>query len=91
MIVSAQTVCNTTEVRISWHQARGVVNYTVAATGHLGYRITHNTTQTLLLAAVPCGQEYNVTVQGQGGQCVSLPSAPTFFKSGNDIKAHISH
>lgn len=85
VIVSAQTVCNTTEVQISWHQARGVVSYMVAASGSLGYTSVHNTTQTLLLAAVPCGQEYNVTVQGRGNQCVSLPSSPAFFKSGNDI------
>lgn len=85
-IASAQTVCNNTEVQISWNQARGVVNYTVAAAGNLGYASIHNTTQNLVIAAFPCGQEYNVTVQGWGGQCGSLPSSPAFFRSGTILK-----
>uniref|UniRef100_A0A8C2Z104 Fibronectin type-III domain-containing protein n=1 Tax=Cyclopterus lumpus TaxID=8103 RepID=A0A8C2Z104_CYCLU len=46
--------------------ASGVVNYFVTASGSLGYLEVHNTTQTLLTATLPCGQDYNVTVQGQG-------------------------
>lgn len=86
MIVSAQTVCNTTEVQISWHQVRGVVSYEVAVSGNLGYASIRNTTQTLLLAALPCGQDYNVSVQGQGSRCDGLPSRPVFFKSGMILK-----
>lgn len=86
VITSAQTVCNTTEVQISWHQTPGVVNYTVAAAGNLGYTSIHNTTQNLLIAAFPCGQEYNVTVQGRGGQCNSPLSNAVFFKSGMILK-----
>nr|XP_046264816.1 mucin-4-like [Scatophagus argus] len=79
VIVSAQALCNSTEVHISWHQASGVVNYIIAARGSLGHVEMHNTTQTLLSAALPCGQVYNVTVQGQGSECDSLPSSPAFF------------
>ncbi|KAG7214695.1 hypothetical protein INR49_010587 [Caranx melampygus] len=40
-----------------------------------------NTTQTLLSATLPCGQDYNVTVQGQGSECDSLHSSAAFFKT----------
>lgn len=79
--MTAQALCNTTEVQISWLQAGGVVNYIVTAAGSLGYVNMHNTTQTHLLAAFPCGQEYNVTVQGQGSECDSIPSSPAFFRT----------
>lgn len=95
VIVSARTFCNTTEVQISWHQASGVVNYLVTATGSLGYVTIHNTTQTLLPAAFPCGQEYNVTVQGEGRQCDSIPSSPAFFRTSTITylynKSHMFH
>lgn len=81
VIVSAQALCQSEEVQISWHQASGVGNYIVTATGSLGYVEIHNTTQTLLSAALPCGQHYNVTVQGQGSECDSIPSSPAFFKT----------
>lgn len=81
-IASAQTSCNTTEVQISWLRARGVLSYAVVAAGNLGYASVHNTTRTLLSAAFPCGQEYNVTVQGRGGRCDGPPSSPFFFRSG---------
>lgn len=81
VIVSAQALCQSEEVQISWHQASGVVNYLVTATGSLGYVEIHNTTQTLLSAALPCGQDYNVTVKGQGSECDTLPSSPAFFKT----------
>lgn len=82
VITSAQVLCNTTEVQISWDQASGVENYLVTATGGLGYVTIHNTSQTLLSAALLCGQNYSVTVQGQGSECDSLPSSPAFFKTG---------
>lgn len=81
VIASAQALCNNVEVQISWHQASGVENYLVTATGSLGYVKIHNTSQTLLSAAFPCGQDYNVTVQGQGSECDSIPSSPAFFKT----------
>ncbi|XP_069562364.1 fibronectin type III domain-containing protein 7-like [Brachyistius frenatus] len=81
VIVSAQAPCQSEEVQISWHQASGVVNYLVTATGSLGYVKIHNTTRTLLSATLPCGQDYNVTVQGQGSECDSIPSSPAFFKT----------
>ncbi|XP_018532382.1 mucin-4 isoform X2 [Lates calcarifer] len=81
VIVSVQALCQSKEVQISWHQASGVVNYLVAATGSLGYVENYNTTQTLLSATLPCGQDYNVTVQGQGSECDSIPSGPAFFKT----------
>ncbi|KAM8849321.1 fibronectin type III domain-containing protein 7-like [Spinachia spinachia] len=61
VIVSAQAACQSELVQISWHQSSGVVNYFVTASGSLGYVEVYNTTQTLLTAVLPCGQEYNVT------------------------------
>ncbi|KAM9349923.1 fibronectin [Symphorus nematophorus] len=90
VIMSAQAPCNSAEVQISWHQASGVVNYLVTATGSLGYVESHNTTQTLLTAALPCGQDYNVTVQGQGSKCDSIPSSPAFFKTAPCIPRHVT-
>ncbi|XP_033507400.2 uncharacterized protein LOC117272533 [Epinephelus lanceolatus] len=90
VIVSAQALCQSEQVQISWHQANGVVNYLVTATGSLGYVETHNTTQTLLTAALPCGQDYNVTVQGEGDECNSVPSSPAFFKTTPCIPHHVT-
>uniref|UniRef100_A0A3Q3FC03 Fibronectin type-III domain-containing protein n=1 Tax=Labrus bergylta TaxID=56723 RepID=A0A3Q3FC03_9LABR len=69
VIMSAQGLCQSEEVQIFWRQVRGVVNYLITATGSLGYVETFNTTQNQLLAALPCGQDYNVTVKGQGSEC----------------------
>ncbi|KAM4552488.1 fibronectin-like isoform 2-T2 [Odontesthes bonariensis] len=90
VIVSAQVSCQSEEVQISWHQARGVVNYLVTATGSLGYVEKHNTSQTLLSATLPCGQYYNVTVHGQGSECDSIPSSPALFKTGPCIPWNVS-
>lgn len=79
--VSARAFCQSEEVQISWHQASGVVKYLVTANGSLGYVEIHNTTQTNLTTALPCGQHYNVTVQGRGSKCDSIPSSPAFFKT----------
>ncbi|XP_067460816.1 mucin-4-like [Thunnus thynnus] len=81
VIVSAQAFCHSEEVQISWHRASGVVNYLITATGSLGYVESYNTTQMLLSAALPCGQNYSVTVQGQGSECDSIPSSPAFLKT----------
>ncbi|XP_056277189.1 fibronectin-like [Pseudoliparis swirei] len=81
VIVSAQALCQSEVVHISWHQASGVVNYIVTASGSLGYLEVHNTSQTLLTAALPCGQHYNVTVQGRGSECLGSPSSPASFRT----------
>ncbi|XP_041848242.1 uncharacterized protein LOC121644412 [Melanotaenia boesemani] len=80
--VSAEGFCQGEKVQISWHQAGGAVNYLVTAAGNLGYMETLNTTQTLLSATLPCGQHYNITVQGQGSECDSIPSNPAFIQTG---------
>uniref|UniRef100_A0A8D3EA47 Fibronectin type-III domain-containing protein n=2 Tax=Scophthalmus maximus TaxID=52904 RepID=A0A8D3EA47_SCOMX len=79
--VSAWALCQSEDVQISWHHASGVMNYLVTATGSLGYVENFNTTQTRLSATLPCGQEYNATVRGQGSKCDSIPSGPAFFKT----------
>ncbi|XP_047445276.1 mucin-4-like [Mugil cephalus] len=81
VIASVQALCQSEHVQISWHQASGVDNYLVTAKGSLGYTLTHNTTQGLLSASLPCGQHYNVTVQGRSSECDSVPSSPAFFKT----------
>ncbi|XP_063741970.1 fibronectin type III domain-containing protein 7-like [Eleginops maclovinus] len=73
-------LCQSEQVKISWHQASDVVNYLVTTTGSLGYVKIHNATQSLP-SALPCGQDYNVTVQAQGSDCDSIPSSPAFFKT----------
>ncbi|XP_065810044.1 receptor-type tyrosine-protein phosphatase beta-like [Labrus bergylta] len=90
VIMSAQGLCQSEEVQIFWRQVRGVVNYLITATGSLGYVETFNTTQNQLLAALPCGQDYNVTVKGQGSECDSIPSSPAFFKSAPCIPRHVT-
>lgn len=82
MIVSAQALCNTSEVQISWHQAADVDDYLVMATGSLGHMSSHNTSQGVLSAQFPCGQDYNVTVQARGYDCDSIPSRPASFRTG---------
>ncbi|XP_054624499.1 uncharacterized protein LOC129177418 [Dunckerocampus dactyliophorus] len=81
VMVSAQVVCQSEGVQLSWHPASGVVHYLITATGSLGYVENYNTTQTDLTAVLPCGQNYSVIVQGQGSKCNSLPSSPAFFKT----------
>lgn len=81
MSVSAQALCQNDSVQISWHQASGVVNYLITVTGSLGHVDVYNTTQSLLSATVPCGQDYNVTVQAQGSKCSSIPSSPAYFET----------
>ncbi|TNN67818.1 Fibronectin type III domain-containing protein 7 [Liparis tanakae] len=81
VLVSAQALCQSDGVQISWHQADGAVNYVVTASGSLGHLEVHNTTQTRLSAALPCGQLYNVTVRGRGSQCDSSPSSPASFRT----------
>lgn len=82
VIVSAQMLCQSEQVQISWYQASGVVNYLVTTTGSLGYVKIHNATQSIPAATLPCGQDYNVTVRAQGSDCDSIPSSPAFFKTG---------
>uniref|UniRef100_A0A3B4UWS1 Fibronectin type-III domain-containing protein n=1 Tax=Seriola dumerili TaxID=41447 RepID=A0A3B4UWS1_SERDU len=93
VIVFAQALCQSEEVQITWHQASGVMNYLVTATGSLGYMRIYNTNQTLLSATLPCGQDYNVTVQGQGSECDSNHSSPAFFKTSPcipwDVKTYV--
>lgn len=84
MIVSAQALCNTSEVQISWHQAADVENYLVTATGSLGHVSSHNTSHGVLSADFPCGQDYSVTVQARGCHCDSVPSSPASFRTGTD-------
>ncbi|XP_061587413.1 fibronectin type III domain-containing protein 7-like [Cololabis saira] len=81
-IVSAQALCHEEKVQISWQQAGAVENYLITSTGSLGFMEIHNTTKPFLTATLPCGQHYNVTVQGQGSECDSIPSTPAFFKTG---------
>ncbi|KAK5919428.1 hypothetical protein CgunFtcFv8_023324 [Champsocephalus gunnari] len=81
VIVSAQMLCQSEQVQISWYQASGVVNYLVTTTGSLGYVKIHNATQSIPAATLPCGQDYNVTVRAQGSDCDSIPSSPAFFKT----------
>ncbi|XP_010791369.1 fibronectin type III domain-containing protein 7-like [Notothenia coriiceps] len=81
VIVSDQVLCQSEQVQISWYQASGVVNYLVTTTGSLGYVKIHNATQSIPAATLPCGQDYNVTVQAKGSDCDSIPSSPAFFKT----------
>ncbi|CAJ1072098.1 unnamed protein product%2C partial [Xyrichtys novacula] len=90
VIMSAQALCQSEEVQMSWHQARGVENYLITATGSLGYVDIHNTTQTLLSLSLPCGQEYNITVRGRGSRCDSAPSSPALVKTGPCAPSHVT-
>ncbi|XP_030016445.1 uncharacterized protein LOC115437357 [Sphaeramia orbicularis] len=81
MNISVQAPCQSETVEITWQQASGVENYLVTASGNLGYVENFNVTQTVLSAALPCGQNYTVTIQGRGNRCDSIPSSPTSFKT----------
>uniref|UniRef100_A0A3B3IE65 Fibronectin type-III domain-containing protein n=2 Tax=Oryzias latipes TaxID=8090 RepID=A0A3B3IE65_ORYLA len=89
-IPSVQVPCQSDEVQISWNQTDGAVNYLVRTAGNRGYVKTHNLTQSFLHAPLPCGQEFNVTVQGQGSVCDSIPSSPAFFKTGPCIPSNVT-
>lgn len=80
--VSAEVLCESDEVKISWQEASGAESFLVTVSGSDGFVKTYNTNQTLLRASLPCGQDFNVTVQGQGSMCNGIPSSPTFFKTG---------
>lgn len=82
VIVSAQALCNTSEVHISWHQAADVENYLVVATGSLGHVSSHNSSASPLRAQFPCGQHYRVSVQARGLHCNSAPSSLASFTTG---------
>ncbi|XP_019712180.1 receptor-type tyrosine-protein phosphatase beta-like [Hippocampus comes] len=92
VIVMARSPCQTEELQVSWNPARGVVFYLITTTGSLGYVRNYNTTQTSLTAALPCGQNYSVIVQGQGSECNSDPSSPAFVKTSpcipRDVMTH---
>ncbi|XP_032422074.1 uncharacterized protein LOC116722071 [Xiphophorus hellerii] len=80
--VSAQTLCESDEVQLSWDQTGSPAQYSVTAKGSLGFTGVYNTTRRLLSATLPCGQHYNLTVQAQSSDCDSMPSSPFFFKTG---------
>ncbi|XP_061652447.1 uncharacterized protein LOC133488520 [Phyllopteryx taeniolatus] len=89
VIVLAQSPCQSEELQLSWHPASGVMFYIITATGPLGYVENYNTTQTSLTAAVLCGQNYSVVVQGEGSECNSDPSSPAFVKTSPCIPHHV--
>ncbi|XP_058478916.1 mucin-4-like [Solea solea] len=90
VITSVQTLCQSEQVQISWGQTSGVVNYAVTVKGNLEFVKDYNTTGTILSVPLPCGQHYNVTVQGQGYVCESIPSSPAFFKTGPCIPQNVT-
>ncbi|XP_023191873.1 uncharacterized protein LOC111608990 [Xiphophorus maculatus] len=80
--VSAQTLCESDEVQLSWDQTGSPAQYSVTVKGSLGFTGVYNTNRRLLSATLPCGQHYNLTVQAQSSDCDSMPSSPFFFKTG---------
>ncbi|XP_049603206.1 pneumococcal serine-rich repeat protein [Syngnathus scovelli] len=92
VIVLAQSPCQSEVLQLSWNHAGGVLFYLITATGNLGYVENYNTTQISLTASLPCGQNYSVTVQGQGSECNSDPSTIAFVKTSpcipRDVRIH---
>lgn len=82
MNVSAEVLCESDKVKISWLQASGAGNFLVTVSGSLGSVRTFNTTETLLTASLPCGRDFNVTVQEHGSTCDSIPSSAVLFQTG---------
>ncbi|XP_054888996.1 serine-rich adhesin for platelets-like [Poeciliopsis prolifica] len=80
--VSAQMLCESDEVRLSWDQPGSPAQYSVTAKGSLGFTGAYNTTHRLLSATLPCGQHYNLTVQAQSSDCDGMPSRPFYFRTG---------
>lgn len=80
--VSAEVLCESDEMKISWQEASGAESFLVTVSGSDGLVKIYSTNQTLLRASLPCGQDFNVTVRGQGSMCNGIPSSPTFFKTG---------
>ncbi|XP_014840249.1 PREDICTED: uncharacterized protein LOC106916456 [Poecilia mexicana] len=80
--VSAQTLCESDEVQLSWDQTGSPAQYSVTARGSLGFTGVYNTTHRFLSAALPCGQHYNLTVRARSSDCDSMNSSPFFFKTG---------
>lgn len=80
--VSAEVLCESDEMKISWQEASGAESFLVTVSGSDGFMKIYSTNQTLLRASLPCGQDFNVTVRGQDSMCNGIPSSPTFFKTG---------
>ncbi|XP_028988094.1 mucin-4-like [Betta splendens] len=78
VIVAVDALCQSDSVYISWNQTSNAVNYIIAVSGNLGYVNTYNTSQTLLSATLPCGQDYNATLRAHGAKCYSLTSSAAF-------------
>ncbi|XP_015242186.1 PREDICTED: uncharacterized protein LOC107092315 [Cyprinodon variegatus] len=88
--VSAQTLCESEEVQLSWDHTGSPDNFSVIMMGSLGYMEVFNTTQTFYSAPVSCGQSYNLTVRARGSHCDSMPSNPVFFKTGPCIPREVA-
>ncbi|XP_029474400.1 uncharacterized protein LOC115100214 [Rhinatrema bivittatum] len=74
---TAQVVCDSNLVSVSWGESSGAASYTVQAFASDGSRGSCNTTATLCeLPDLHCGLQYNFTLLALSSTCQSLASQP---------------
>lgn len=81
MNVVVHEACNDTVV-LDWPDTQGALSYLISVSGHLGYVVEFNSTESLLEATLPCGQMYSATVAPRDDRCDGPQSTPSQFKTG---------
>lgn len=84
MNVTPHGACNDTVV-LDWPDTQGALSYLISVSGHLGYVVDFNSTQSQLEATLPCGQTYNATVTPRDDRCDGPQSDSLQFKTGTRI------
>ncbi|XP_041941446.1 uncharacterized protein LOC121704923 [Alosa sapidissima] len=87
--VTARVACNNDTVTLDWDNTPGALSYIISISGHLGYVVDFNSTESQLEATLPCGQSYNATVTPRDDRCDGPQSALMQFKTGPCVPAHV--
>lgn len=79
--------CESNNITVSWLASQGSVSYIAVAEDAQGHRWLCNSSSTACqIAALPCGQEYQVYVAGFDENCVGAKSAMKVTRTGTCTK-----
>lgn len=82
-ITSKQYTCGTNTAVFSWTDPVGGLGFLAQVAGE-GYQDSCQTANTsCAFQNLPCGLDFNVTVQAQGAQCNSIPGVSESLETGN--------